>query len=617
MLELFALFAIVTRLVLRAPGRTAGEPLPWGEFRGVLRFSAGVAFTALAWLLLTQGDRLILSRLLSLANYGIFAVAVSASSAVAGLGAPIAQAILPRLTRLNNSGETAAALVLYSRATQVTCLIAMPAALVLACFAAPVIWIWTGNPLMARQAAPVLAAYAVGGGLATLTAFPYYLQYSHGSLEAARHRSGAVARHHGPGHDRRGDAVGAGGNRGCVDLSQRRLHPPVGAGRAPTLRPRAARPMAGAGHRAHRRGGGRRRDHARPSLEVAGRPPRSGGGTGQCFLGRPAGRAHRLLGRARRAARRPGGMEIAVADPATPMAQAPNPKVSVCVVTYNHEDYIEACLASVLGQTTDFDFEVVVGDDCSTDATGAILERLARDHPGRLRLIRHPVNLGPTRNFLATHNASRGEYVAIFDGDDMALPGKLARQAALLDDAPGLVACGHRMQVIDEDGRPTGRHYPARLAPIFDLGKAIRCGVPVCHSSIMYRAGARSLRVCDFELFDWFILTDLLLSGDAGYIVDDLGSYRVNPESMTGQMKMAAMQERMIGLYQRRLAELPGRRRDFFAHAVFMTLVCLRMGLPFTPAHRRLLMSSWTPWAFGQLLDALAWARANGAALAR
>jgi glycosyltransferase involved in cell wall biosynthesis len=293
------------------------------------------------------------------------------------------------------------------------------------------------------------------------------------------------------------------------------------------------------------------------------------------------------------------------------------PKVSVCVVTYNHEAYIEACLASVLSQNTDFDFEVVVGDDCSTDGTGAILKRLAREHPHSLRVIRRAANLGPSQNLLATHNAVLGEYVASLDGDDMALPGKLARQAGLLDSEPGLVACGHTMRLIDESGSPTGQLYPARLGATFDIGKVIRCGMPVFASTIMYRARARSLRTCDFELFDWFVLTDMLRSGDAGYIPETLGSYRINRASLTGQMKMAAMRARMIGLYQTRLGELPERRADFFAHAIFEALVCLRMGMPITAAHRRLLRSSWTPRASSELVDTLAWALANGAAMAR
>jgi glycosyltransferase involved in cell wall biosynthesis len=293
------------------------------------------------------------------------------------------------------------------------------------------------------------------------------------------------------------------------------------------------------------------------------------------------------------------------------------PKVSVCVTTYNHEKYIEPCLLSILAQETDFDFELVVGDDCSTDKTGEILTRLAGEHPERLRVIRHAANLGPTGNFLFVHNAARGEYVAILDGDDLALPGKLAAQARFLDDEPALAACGHRMRIIDEAGAATGPQYPARLESPFDLGKAIRCGMPVFASSVMYRARARTLRASDVEVFDWFILTDILRGGDAGYLSETLGAYRINHASLTGQLKSAGMLQRMIGLYERRLAELPEKRSDFYAFAFVSALACARRGIPVTEAHRRLLMASFTPFAGPHMIDAFRWALENQAALAR
>lgn len=57
------------------------------------------------------------------------------------------------------------------------------------------------------------------------------------------------------------------------------------------------------------------------------------------------------------------------------------PKLSVCVITYNQKEYIRQCLQSIVDQETDFDFEVIVGDDCSTDGTRAIVQEFARRYP--------------------------------------------------------------------------------------------------------------------------------------------------------------------------------------------------------------------------------------------
>src|SRR5204862_6731871 len=94
------------------------------------------------------------------------------------------------------------------------------------------------------------------------------------------------------------------------------------------------------------------------------------------------------------------------------------PKVSVCMITFNHEKYIEQAVESVMMQETDFDYELVVGEDCSTDSTRDILERLMERYPERIRLNLHAENKGMLRNFEHTLKSYRGEYIAILEGDD-------------------------------------------------------------------------------------------------------------------------------------------------------------------------------------------------------
>jgi glycosyltransferase involved in cell wall biosynthesis len=295
---------------------------------------------------------------------------------------------------------------------------------------------------------------------------------------------------------------------------------------------------------------------------------------------------------------------------------ANKPKLSVCVMTYNHRPYIEACLRSILDQKTSCEFEVIVGDDCSTDGSSAIIDEIARQDR-RVRVPRPSSNIGITANLLAVHNAAQGEYVAAVDGDDLAGPGKFAAQIALLDQAPRLSLCGHRCAIIDENGTPTGNIYPARLPASFDVGKVIRCGLPVLASSIMYRAAARTERHADHELFDWFFYTDILRFGPGGYIPQVLGSYRVNSSSITAKLGMAGMIARMIELYRRRLPDLPQYKADFFGWAALMALGAVKIGIPITDAHRALLRSSATPAGFLALADSLHWALQNRRAAVR
>ncbi len=108
------------------------------------------------------------------------------------------------------------------------------------------------------------------------------------------------------------------------------------------------------------------------------------------------------------------------------------PLVSVCVVTYNQEKYIHQCLQSILDQKTDFEFEVVVGDDCSTDRTNAIIYYFVEHYPQQIRVFNQLNNVGPFKNLIDTCEKAKGDLIAHCDGDDFWLPNKLQTQIILL-----------------------------------------------------------------------------------------------------------------------------------------------------------------------------------------
>lgn len=189
------LVAMVELAGLVAKSRSLSPALPLGLALGwspatlfapikpVLKFSLAIAFTSSVWVLVTQTDKLVLSKLLPLADYGYFTLAVLAASGVMMVSGPISSALLPRMARLQAQGDDAGLIALYRSATQMVAVIAVPACLVLAFFAEQVLWAWTGDAHAAAQAAPVLRLYAVGNGLLAMSAFPYYLQFAKGDLK--------------------------------------------------------------------------------------------------------------------------------------------------------------------------------------------------------------------------------------------------------------------------------------------------------------------------------------------------------------------------------------------------------------------------------------------------
>ena len=259
------------------------------------------------------------------------------------------------------------------------------------------------------------------------------------------------------------------------------------------------------------------------------------------------------------------------------MNQEPNaPKVSVCVITYNQERYIGQCLQSIVDQQTDFDFEVIVGDDCSTDGTAAVVRGFVDRYPSIVRALFQERNTGGSPNNLEVHAAATGDYVAHVDGDDYALPGKLQAQADLLDRDPGCNAVWHRVDFFDD----AGGFCSGGTADLssFKNGRvtfsdAIRLGFIGVHSSLMYRRSARSPIDTSRRILDLYATWDMLSKGH-GHITDKvLGRYRI---ASSGSLTVSSPQKvRSLAIQHADefLARCPQHRRDFMVWALCNALV--------------------------------------------
>lgn len=254
------------------------------------------------------------------------------------------------------------------------------------------------------------------------------------------------------------------------------------------------------------------------------------------------------------------------------------PKLSVCVITYNHEKYLRQCLQSIIDQHTSVRFELIVGDDCSTDGTRAIIDEFARAYPDIVRVVLQERNTGGTGNYLDVHARARGEYVAHIDGDDIAFAGRLEAQVKALDADPACSVVWHRMNVFDDHGAisvpnlPDIDMWPDGRVQLRDL---LRYGSVSYHSSTMYRASARGPELPDGAILDWFFAVDLLRSGHGRYLAEVLGGYRYNPG--VGLSRAGDGTVRMRRLYAQHLRHvvrlLPAYRRDIFVNCLINCLV--------------------------------------------
>lgn len=126
-------------------------------------------------------------------------------------------------------------------------------------------------------------------------------------------------------------------------------------------------------------------------------------------------------------------------------------QVSVCVVTYNQEQYIAECLESLVNQQTNFKFEIIVGEDCSTDNTRSIVKKYVEKYPDLFVPLLYEKNIGPVENIKQVYLKAKGKYIAHLDGDDFALPGKLQLQYDILE--KGYVVCSHNVCSINALGK--------------------------------------------------------------------------------------------------------------------------------------------------------------------
>ena len=210
------------------------------------------------------------------------------------------------------------------------------------------------------------------------------------------------------------------------------------------------------------------------------------------------------------------------------------PRVSVLMTTYNGARFIAESIDSILTQTWQ-DFELIVVDDASTDATPDILHAC---HDPRLRVMRHTKNRGIVAARNAGFGAASGEFIAALDHDDLSHPERLRRQVAYLDANPHVVMLGTEVRLRSE-GKDRAPDHPTVGDPLA-LHWLLLIDNPLTWSSIMLRRDAvQRLGVFlrpDLELADDFDLYHRLLSiGEIARLDDALTTYRFHPASASYQ----------------------------------------------------------------------------------
>lgn len=215
------------------------------------------------------------------------------------------------------------------------------------------------------------------------------------------------------------------------------------------------------------------------------------------------------------------------------------PLISVCLITYNHFNYIGLAIDSVLSQKLDVPWELIIADDCSTDGTAGIVSAYKEKYPDLIRLLDHGKNLGPGLNFVNLINSARGKYIAYLEGDDYWIDDlKLQKQYKFLEENTGLSICYHQVKWIDsvgndfawqdiKPGTPTNGSDPA-VSNMHDLLKKgwFMRSCSLFFQKITIPNGFDKLMSGDYALH--VLIAD---KGNIGFIKQMMGVYRIHDKS--------------------------------------------------------------------------------------
>lgn len=238
------------------------------------------------------------------------------------------------------------------------------------------------------------------------------------------------------------------------------------------------------------------------------------------------------------------------------MCVVSTPRVSVIMAVYNMERFVAEAIESVLAQSF-ADFELIVSDDGSTDATPAIAQSFAEREPQRIRVICAERNQGKPFALNRALKLSRGELIAWLDGDDVMLPQKLERQVAALEQNPAAAGCCHDAEMFDAFG--------GRVLGLFSRvanGSRLRSGgvemwfdptYRMLPSATMVRASALPAGGFDERLTytnDWLFDIEVFRHGPCVAIDEPLVRYRRHDANLStrGETSGATYEEALMAM---------------------------------------------------------------------
>lgn len=244
-------------------------------------------------------------------------------------------------------------------------------------------------------------------------------------------------------------------------------------------------------------------------------------------------------------------------------------QVSVCVVTYNQEKYIAECIESLVTQQTSFKFEIIVGEDCSTDATREIVQRYVEKYPDLIFPLFYKENVGPVENIKQVYKKAKGKYIAHIDGDDMALPGKLQKQFEVLEQNAEFSICSHNVFAVSEKGEVINNFWLHKEG-VYNFEAYLKEMPFFVHSSKFFLKEHLDVFLVNMgnNTFDFEIHFLSIKKGSVFHLNEKLGMYRLNVGVTKNNRIKYHIYKSKINIYEQAF--------DFFTDKYFLKKIYIK-----------------------------------------
>ena len=210
-----------------------------------------------------------------------------------------------------------------------------------------------------------------------------------------------------------------------------------------------------------------------------------------------------------------------------------SPLVSVCLITYNHKEFIEKAIDSVLMQKVNFDWELVIADDYSTDGTREIIAEYKNRYPNFIKLILQEKNVGPTPNWLKLIKTPNCKYIAYLDGDDYWKdPYKIQKQVEFLEGNEEFSMCFTNSTIVDQNENIIkSSRVDEKNKKNTNQADILQGFVPPTNTVLYRNKYLQEIVACFPEITngDYYVSVNMANYGPIGYLDSITAAYRIHP----------------------------------------------------------------------------------------